>query len=71
MRSASSVAKRKILLGQQHGGPGFLQAPQPLEQRLHDERGETLGRLVQQQERRVAEQRARDGDHALLAARKR
>src|SRR5262249_55509394 len=62
--------KAEILLGQEHGGPSFLQALQPLEQRLHDQWREALGRLVQQQQRRVAEQRARDGDHALFAARK-
>ena len=41
---------------------------QRLQQRLDDDRREALERLVQQQQRRVAHQRAADGEHLLLAA---
>ncbi len=38
---------------------------------LHELRGEAQARLVEQKELRRAHQRARDGEHLLLAARKR
>ena len=37
-------------------------------QLLHDDRRQALERLVEQQQRRVGHQRARDGEHLLLAA---
>jgi hypothetical protein len=47
-------------------------ALEPHHQRLqlpHEARRESLGRLVQHEELRVAGERARDGEHLLLAAR--
>ena len=39
-------SEAEILLSQEHGNPSLLKSPQPLKQRLHNERRETLGRLV-------------------------
>jgi hypothetical protein len=60
-RSASSVAKRRFC-------SETRKALKALEDRVDDERREALGGFVEEEERRVAEQRAGDGDHALLAA---
>ena len=67
-RSASSVAKRRFCSEISTVVPLCLEALEPLQDCFDHQRREALGGLVEQQEAGVTEQRARDGDHALLAA---
>ena len=60
----------QVLLDQQHRDLALAgQALQHLGDLLHDHRGQPFGGLVHDQEDRVQEQRAGDGQHLLLAAR--
>ena len=59
----------QVLLGEQHGDAFLLHAQHGLGHLLDDHRGEALGGLVEQHRLGIAHQRARDGEHLLLAAR--
>ena len=66
------VGKRQheaeILFRKDDGKAAFLERAHTLAQRLDDARGQALRRLVEQQQARIAHQRAGDGQHLLLAA---
>ena len=57
-----------VLLGEQDGQTLALEPRDLLAEVVHDEGGEPLRRLVEQQQLGVAHQRAGDGEHLLLAA---
>ena len=57
------------LLHEKNGRPPFADALERLDQRLDDDGRKPLGRLVDDHEARARGQRARDGQHLLLAAR--
>jgi hypothetical protein len=57
-----------VLLGDQHGGAGRAELAQKLADPLHDDRRQPFAGLVQQEQRRIAHQRAGDRQHLLLAA---
>ena len=61
--------RREVLLDQDDREPGLLERAEDADQVLDDRRREALGRLVHDQEQRVRQQRAPDGEHLLLAAR--
>ena len=58
----------QILLGHQDGEAHGLQRLDLLAQLLHDDGRHAFDRLVQQQQQRIAHQRAADRQHLLLAA---
>src|SRR5205085_4944464 len=58
----------RVLLGEQDREPGSLETGDLLAEVIHDERCQSLRRLVEQQQLGVAHQRARDCQHLLLAA---
>src|SRR6202142_68953 len=58
----------EILLDQEDGEPLFLQRADGLADLLDDDGGETLGRLIEQQQPRAGAQDAADGEHLLFAA---
>src|SRR5919108_1250716 len=58
-----------VLLGEQDGETVRLEPRDLVAQVIDHDRRQPLRRLVEQQELRVAHQRARDGEHLLLAAR--
>src|SRR6266571_2417402 len=58
----------EILLDQQDGKPLRFERPDGLADLLDDDRGEALGRLVEQEEPRAGPQDAADRQHLLLAA---
>ncbi len=60
--------KAKVLLHQEDGEALLLQRADEGADLLHDDRGQTLGRLVQQQELGAGPEDAADGEHLLLAA---
>src|SRR5580704_4050855 len=59
----------QVLLRQHDRQPGRLELGHALPQQLHDQRCQPLGRLVEQQQLRIAHQRAGDRQHLLLATR--
>ena len=59
---------QRVLLDQQHGDALLADLLDRLEDDVDQHRRQAHGRLVEQQQLRVAEQRARDGEHLLLAA---
>ena len=61
--------RREILLDQHDGLAGGRELAAGLHQIAHDDRREPLERLVQQDDLRIADQRAGDREHLLLAAR--
>jgi hypothetical protein len=61
---------RRVLLDQQHSEPVGVELRQHREDLGDDGGRETEGRLVEQQQARPAHERAADGQHLLLAARK-
>src|SRR3954452_8142536 len=61
--------KMKILFDQQDREPLGLQGLDDAADLLHDDRGQPLGRLVEQQQFRAGAQDAADRQHLLLAAR--
>ena len=66
---AKIVDDLDVLLDQDHGGA--VVHPHAADRRgqlVHDDRRQPLERLVQQQERRVGHQGARDRQHLLLTA---
>src|SRR5208282_814965 len=63
-------AEAKILLDQQHGKAKLLELAHRLADLLHDDRGQALGRLIEQQELGARAQDTPDREHLLLAARK-
>src|SRR5262249_4965936 len=58
-----------VLLDEQHAHALGLEAADGVHHRVHHERGEALRGLVEKQELRPGEERARDGEHLLLPAR--
>src|SRR5207244_12888491 len=60
----------RVLLDQQHGRPGAIDLADDMEDLLDDQGGQTERGLVQHQELRQRHERAADGQHLLLAARK-
>ena len=60
-----------ILLDEQDAEPFALQAHQHAADLAHDDRRQTLGGLVEEEELRIGHQGARHGQHLLLAARER
>src|ERR1700675_1052306 len=62
-------ADAHVLLGEENGEALALEATDLLLEVLHYERREAFGRLVEQQQLGVAHERARDGEHLLLAPR--
>ena len=61
--------RRDILLYDQDGLARFGKRPAGGEQIAHDDRRQPLERLVEQQDFRLADQRTRDRQHLLFAAR--
>ena len=61
----------RVLLDEQDGRPLGVDLLDHPKDRLHQLRSQTERRLVEQQDRRLRHQRARDGQHLLLAARQR
>src|SRR5437762_2128871 len=62
----------RVLLDQKNGGVMFaIEALQQFEQLAHDKRRKTKRRLIQQKQTRAADERARNSEHLLLAARER
>src|SRR5215471_810779 len=61
-------AKMHVLLGDQYGGTGRAELAQKLADPLHDDRRQPFARLIEQEKRRIAHQRAGDRQHLLLAA---
>src|SRR6266852_1685510 len=57
-----------ILLGEEDADAALLEPQDPLADRPHHERGQALGRLVEDQQARVREQRARYTEESLLAS---
>src|SRR6185312_7104259 len=57
-----------VLLDQQHRNALLARRGHDAEDLLHDQRRKALARLVEQQQLRIEQQRARDGEHLLLAA---
>jgi hypothetical protein len=66
--TCDAQAEVHVLLGQQHGNAHVAQLAQQLADALDDDRRQAFAGLVQQQPGRVAHERARDGEHLLLAA---
>ncbi|MCY1359950.1 hypothetical protein D9M69_465550 [compost metagenome] len=63
--------QHRVLLHHDRGQAfGFAQAPDRRRQLFHDDRREAFHGLVEQQQFRVGHERAADGQHLLLAARK-
>ena len=63
-------AEVHVLLDEEHGGAGFVgDRPHGRQESLHRDRRESEAQLVDEQQARVACQRAGDGEHLLLAAR--
>src|SRR6266446_6480308 len=60
--------KAKVLFHQEDGEALLLQRADEGADLLHDDRGQTFGRLVQQQELGAGAQDAADREHLLLAA---
>ena len=58
----------RILLADEHAQPGALELGKRRRHLAHDKRRETLGGLIEQHRTRIADQRAGDGKHLLLAA---
>src|SRR5436190_10823697 len=58
----------EILFDQQHGKTLCLQRADQIADLLHDDRGEPLGRFVEQQQAGAGAQDATDRQHLLLAA---
>jgi hypothetical protein len=58
-----------VLVDHQDGLAGLAKLPQATPDLLADQRGEALGRFVQDQQPGVGHQRAPDREHLLLAAR--
>jgi len=57
-----------VLLDQQHPGPvAGRGVPYRRQQPVHDHRGQAQAHLVQHEQLRPAVERARDGEHLLLA----
>src|SRR6478752_4760148 len=63
-------SEAKILLDQEDGEALLLEHADGLADLLDDDRGKTLGRLVEEEEPRTRAQDAPNGEHLLLAARK-
>src|SRR6266702_5917669 len=63
-------SEAKILLDQEDGETLLLEHADGLADLLDDDRGKTLGRLVEEEEPRTRAQDAPNGEHLLLAARK-
>src|ERR1700741_1653547 len=63
------LGEAEILLDQQDGKPLALEGVDGAADLLDDDRGEALGRLVEQQQPRAGAQDAADREHLLLAAR--
>src|SRR5499427_3381077 len=61
-------SEAKILLDQEDGETLLLEHSDGLADLLDDDRGKTLGRLIEQKEPRARAQDAADGEHLLLAA---
>src|SRR5262249_11522653 len=61
-------SEAKILLDQKDGEALLLEHADGLADLLDDDRGKTLGRLVEQEEAGAGTQNAADGEHLLLAA---
>src|SRR6516165_9207538 len=60
----------EVLLHHDDGVSALAQAPDGARQRLHDDRSEPLGDLIEQQQPCAGAQDARERQHLLLAARK-
>src|SRR6516162_7304550 len=61
-------SEAKILLDQEDGETLLLEHADGLADLLDDDRGKTLGRLIEEKEPRARAQDAADGEHLLLAA---
>src|SRR5215471_7012380 len=61
------ASEREVLFGEKHAEPGALERSNLIGERLHDDGGEPFRWLVEQEEAGIAHQRARDGQHLLLA----
>src|SRR4030095_1390831 len=61
-------SEAKILLDQEDGETLLLEHSDGLADLLDDDRGKTLGRLVEEEEASARAQDAADGEHLLLAA---
>src|SRR5689334_850318 len=60
--------KAEVLLHQQDGETLLLQRADDGADLLHDDRGQALGRLIEQEQLGTGPQDAADGEHLLLAA---
>src|SRR3954451_11682352 len=66
--AGQSKAEVHVLLSDEDGGSGTTQLPQQFADTLHDDGREALTRLVKQQQRGIAHESTRDGQHLLFAA---